>query len=97
MNRATSALAMDQALPPGYNPNVSAIRDPGPAAIAQAFQQAGQRADFRSQEQAAQAATLLRRTVDGMKQQAGLPSRAEQVAQLVSNMPAAEMVDLGLK
>lgn len=99
MTHAPSARLMDQALPAGYNPNASLVRDPGPAAVMQASQLQAQRTGVRGQEsafQAAQAADELRQFVSNQKGLAGLPDRAEEIANLVSRLTPERARDLGL-
>lgn len=96
MNHAPSARLMDQALPAGYNPNASLVRDPGPAAVMQASQLQAQRTEIRGQESAVQAAGKLRQFVDGLKKKAGLPGRVKEIANLVEELTPERMHDLGL-
>lgn len=96
MNHAPSAQAMSaHALPPGYNPNTNAIREPGAAAALQAAQQTAQRTGNRAAEADVQAA-FLHQYIGEIKERAGVPNRAADVAYILESMDPTRAADLGL-
>jgi hypothetical protein len=101
MNHAPSAQAMSaHALPPRYNPNADALREPGSAAALQAAQQTAQREENRADEAATQAATqaahFLHGYIGDMKLGAGVSDQSEKVKRILRNMDPTKAVDLGL-